>query len=137
MADPDRVRTKLGHLEEAVAGLTDKQDCSLTEYRNDPDLRDVVERRFVKAIQASIDVAAHIVASEGYREPTDYGELFRILEAEGELTPTVADSMVEYAGFRNVLAHEYADIQDHLVHEHLESLEPFRRFAAEIRELVK
>lgn len=89
----------------------------------------------MKAIQASIDVAAHVVASEGYREPTDYGDLFRILEAEGDLSPELADLMVEYAGFRNVLAHEYADIQDHLVHEHLQNLEPFREYAAEIREV--
>ena len=44
--------------------------------------------------------------------------------------------MVEFAGFRNVLAHEYANIIDEHVHEHLQDLEPFREYAAAIRALL-
>lgn len=40
--------------------------------------------------------------------------------------------MVELAGFRNVLAHEYSAIDDERVYEHLQDLERFRRFAEEI-----
>lgn len=57
MVDPDIVRTKLGHLEEYVEGLAEKQDCTLEAYRKDDDLQDIVERRFEKAIQATIVVA--------------------------------------------------------------------------------
>lgn len=136
MVDPDRVRTKLGKLEEYLRGLAEKQDCTETEYRKDRDLRDIVERRFEKAIQASLDIAAHIVASEGFREPQDYGDLFRVLESEGILSSTVADQMVEMAGFRNVLAHEYASIDDERVYAHLQDLERFRAYAREIDAFV-
>ena len=40
--------------------------------------------------------------------------------------------MVEMAGFRNVLAHEYATIDDGLVYVQLQDLEHFRTFAMEI-----
>jgi uncharacterized protein YutE (UPF0331/DUF86 family) len=133
LVDPERVRTKLGRLEEYVRGLAAKQDCTKVEYRSDRDLCDIVERRFEKAIQACLDTASHIVATEGYREPTDYGDLFRILEEESVLSAELADEM---AGFRNVLAHEYAAIDDGRVYAHLQDIEQFRRFATEIEQFL-
>lgn len=132
MVDAERVRTRLGRLEQCVRGLVEKQDCSRQEHRQDRDLRDVVERRFEKAIQACVDVGTHVTASEGFREPRDYGDVFRVLEEEGVLTGRTADEMVEMAGFRNVLVHEYAGIDDAIVHDHLQDLSRFRRFAEEI-----
>jgi uncharacterized protein YutE (UPF0331/DUF86 family) len=132
MVDPDRVRTVLGSLEEDLRDLAPRQDVALRTFRDDRDLQAIVERRFETSIQACLDIAGHLVASEGYREPTDYGDLFRILDAEGVLRADTADRMVEMAGFRNVLAHEYADIDVDRVHEHLQNLERFRTFAREI-----
>ena len=132
MADPDRLRTKLGHLEEYLRGLAERQGVTKETYLRDRDQQDIVERRFEKAIQACLDVASHVVASEGFREPTDYGDLFRILEENEVISPTTADEMVEMAGFRNVLAHEYARIDDERVYEHLQNLERFHDFAHEV-----
>ncbi|WP_254862345.1 type VII toxin-antitoxin system HepT family RNase toxin [Halovivax gelatinilyticus] len=134
MVDPDRIRSKLGSLETYLRGLEEKKNCGESTYLQDRDLQDIVERRFEKAIRCCLDIASHIVATEGYREPTDYGDLFRILEEESILTSSTADRMVEMAGFRNVLAHEYADIVDEYVYAHLQDFEHFRTFAAEIAE---
>jgi uncharacterized protein YutE (UPF0331/DUF86 family) len=90
MVEPDRVKSKLGDLETYLRGLAEKQGCSRKEYLRDRDLQDIIERRFEKATQASLDIASHIVAAEGLREPEDYGDLFRILEAEGVLSSTTA-----------------------------------------------
>lgn len=136
MVDPDRVRTKLGHLEEYLRGLIEQQDVSREQYLGDRDRQDIVERRFEKAIQACIDVAAHVVATEGYREPTDYGDFFRVLEENDVISSAVADRMVEMAGFRNVLAHEYARIDDERVFEQLQDIEHFREFAHEVAEIA-
>lgn len=133
MVDPDRVLTKLGKLDQYLRGLAEKQDCTLEEYRRDRDRRDVVERRFEKSIQAALDVASHVVAEAGYREPEDYGDLFVILGEEGVLSSSTAEDMVEMAGFRNVLAHEYASIDDERVYQHLQDLERFRTFASEMQ----
>lgn len=136
MVEPDRVQSKLGRLEEYLQGLDAKQDCSLDEYRQDADRRDIVERRFEKAIQACLDIASHVVSTEGYREPENYGDLFVILGEEGVLSSETAEQMVEMAGFRNVLAHEYANIIDERVYRHLQDLERFRRFAEEIQQFL-
>lgn len=136
MVDPDRVRTKLGKLEGYLRGLQEKQDASRDAYRRDRDLQDIVERRFEKAIQASLDIAAHVVAAEGFREPENYGDLFDILGEEDVLSPSLSNEMVEMAGFRNVLVHEYADIQDDRVYDHLQNLDRFRKFAEAIQRFL-
>lgn len=136
MVDPDRLRSKLGSLEEYLRGLEEKRSCTKREYLRDRDRQDIVERRFEKAIQATIDIASHLVASAGYREPDDYGDLFRVLEEEGILSEPTAERMVEMAGFRNVLAREYADIVDEEVYAQLQDLEHFREFATELNETI-
>lgn len=132
MVESDRVRSRLGSLEVYLRGLEEKKDCTRAEYLSDRDLQDIVERRFEKAIQAAIDIASHIIAAEGYGEPDNYGHLFRILEQEDVLTNETVERMVEMAGFRNVLAHEYADIVDEQVYEQLQDIDHFRAFATEI-----
>lgn len=137
MVDPERVRSKFGTLEADLSDLAARQDVGKQEYRTDRDIQAIVERRFQTAIQACLDVAAHIVAAEGYREPADYGDLFRILEEEGVVSSNVAERMVEMAGFRNVLAHQYATIDHDRVYEHLQEIDHFRRFVREVTTFIE
>lgn len=131
------MKSKLGKLETYVEGLEEKQGVALDGYRSDRDLQDIVERRFEKAIQACLDVASHIVASRATREPSSYRDLFQVLAEEDVLDPDLADTMGELAGFRNVLAHDYAEIDHDRVHDHLGDLEPFRRFAQAVHRHVQ
>lgn len=40
------------------------------------------------------------------------------------------------AGFRNVLAHEYAEIDNERLYEHLRDIEHFRTYAVEVAEFA-
>lgn len=131
------MKTKLGKLETYLQGLEEKRGVSLASYRGDRDLQDIVERRFEKAIQACLDVASHLVAALPTREPSSYRDLFQVLAEEGVLDGDLADTMGEMAGFRNVLAHDYAEIDHERVHAHLEALEPLRRFARTVHGYVE
>lgn len=136
MVDPERVRTKFGSIEADPRDLAKRQSVEKEEYRTDRDLQAIVERRFETAVQASIDVASQIVAEEGFREPLDYGDLFRVLEEEAILSAPITDRMVEMAGFRNALAHEYADIDHDRVFHHLQDLDHFRGFVREVSDFI-
>lgn len=131
------MKTKLGKLETYLRGLEDKRGVSLAEFRTDRDIQDIVERRFEKAVQASLDIASHIVAGLPAREPTSYRDVFTVLAEEEILDGETAEDMEEMAGFRNVLAHDYAEIDHERVHRHLEHLDRFRRFAEAVHEHVQ
>jgi uncharacterized protein YutE (UPF0331/DUF86 family) len=77
---------------------------------------DVREERFVKhtlqiAIQCAIDVAVHIVADESLGLTTDgYRGYFQILGSKDWLPQELADRLSSMAGFRNLLVHQYGEI---------------------------
>lgn len=78
MTDADLIRKRLAFIETCLRELAELADPERVEH-------DVRERRFVEhtlqiAIQATLDVASHIVASDRLGEPRSNQALFEILE---------------------------------------------------------
>jgi len=132
LVDRDRIQDKLASLENQLRSLREKQSIPLEKYRKDGDLQAVVERRLQNSIQVCIDIGMHIVTEEGPRKPESYADIFTVLEEMGTLDSELGGKMREKAGFRNVLAHEYAEIIDEKVYNHLQDLDAFERFAESI-----
>jgi len=117
-------------IERRLARLEEASDVALEDYRDDRDLQDVVERNFELAIQAAIDLGLHLLADGPRPLPETNRAVFHALAREGLLDEERAASLSRMAGFRNVLAHEYAELLPELVHANLARLD-------EIREYVK
>lgn len=64
-ADIERILTAVETIEESLGVLVDKQSLDRDYYRGTPETQDVVERRFVKATEAALDIAEAIIADEG------------------------------------------------------------------------
>lgn len=83
------------------------------------------------AIQAALDAASHIVTDERLGEPETNRELFEILGAHGWLPSDLAHRLAEMASFRNILVHDYAQVNLMIVRriaeEDLDDLEDFIR----------
>ena len=90
---------------------------------------------FVVAIECCIDIANHIISSEGYRFPEDNADCFTVLTEEGVLKPEWEETLRAMARFRNRLVHIYWDIDNERIHDYLQgplgSMEKFRRAVAE------
>ncbi|MGH3975416.1 MAG: type VII toxin-antitoxin system HepT family RNase toxin [Pseudonocardiaceae bacterium] len=71
--------------------------------------------RFVTAIEAGVDVAQHVCASQGWGPPRDSGDAVRLLGAHGVLPADLADRLRRAVGFRNVFVHDYAEVDDGIV----------------------
>lgn len=129
MTDQDLVAKKLALIETSVRELQ-------TLARPDEIQRDIRELRFVAytlqiAIQAALDVAAHIVADERLGEPRTNRELFELLERYGWVPPALAASLRDMVGFRNIVVHGYervnGSIVAQIVSDHLGDLLDFVR----------
>ncbi len=133
MTDADLVRKRLAFIETCLRELAEIADPDRVEY-------DVRERRFVEhtlqiAIQATLDVASHIVASDRLGEPTTNQSLFQILERAGWVTSELASELRGMAGFRNVLVHGYVAVDPAIVRDVLERrLGDIEAFVQSIRE---
>jgi uncharacterized protein YutE (UPF0331/DUF86 family) len=61
-------------------------------------------------IQNCIDIAAHIVSDEDLGIVGSTNELFYALQKNGYLDAALTEKMVASVGFRNLIVHEYGNV---------------------------
>ena len=104
--------------------------------RADPIWLRGVKYTFVTAIEACLDVAQHICATEGWGPPADNGDAVRLLGEHGVCTPALARSIRQAVGFRNVLVHEYIRVNDDIVTDRLKALGDLEDFVSQVAGFV-
>jgi uncharacterized protein YutE (UPF0331/DUF86 family) len=62
--------------------------------------------------------------------PASNADAFRLLSGAGIITAELAATMAASVGFRNVLVHGYAEVDDQKVVEHLQHRGALRRYVA-------
>ena len=82
----------------------------------------------VTAIEACIDVAQHLCASEGWGPPSTNADSLRVLARHRVISGDLGDSLARAAGFRNVLVHGYAEVDDDRVIAQLDRLDEIAEF---------
>jgi uncharacterized protein YutE (UPF0331/DUF86 family) len=88
---------------------------SKKEITNNDFTRGTVERYLFLICQAAIDLASIIVSYKRERKPLDQKDSFFILEEEKIISKNMALTMAKLVGFRNILTHEYAEINYDIV----------------------
>ncbi len=135
MVDEDRVLRLLRSVADDTAVL--RQEAAAGEERRlDPIWLRGVKYTFVTAIEACIDVAQHICATEGWGPPADNGDAVRLLGEHGVLTTELAISIRRAVGFRNVLVHDYIEVDDSIVVNRLKSLDDLKEFVRQVAAYV-
>jgi uncharacterized protein YutE (UPF0331/DUF86 family) len=99
------------------------------------DVEDIVLLNLQRALQAAIDLAAHVVATEGYGLPASVADAFSLLEGQGVLGALLAERLRRMVGFRNILIHNYRALDPAIVETIIaRRLDDLRAFSARIVE---
>ncbi|MAT50411.1 MAG: hypothetical protein CMK32_04410 [Porticoccaceae bacterium] len=131
--DRDVIENKLESLRYCVQRLRAKCPDDGTQLEQDPDLQDIIALNLARAVQLSVDIAAHILASGGGRIPNTMAEVFEALEQEGFINADLAGRMKRAVGFRNIAVHAYEKIDWGIVQEICRSrLSDFEDFASAV-----
>lgn len=123
------IQRRLSKLEQSLRKLKELSGVSLDDYLKSEAIQDRVERNLQIAAQACIDIGSHVIADREYRTPSGYGDIFKILHEEGLMPGELAGTMKQVAGFRNILVHDYLDVDPEVVYQSLSKIDDFRRFA--------
>jgi uncharacterized protein YutE (UPF0331/DUF86 family) len=129
MVDREKVERKIQQLNEFLDILE-----NLSKLSTQALLKDLVTLGSIKyylqiSIECCIDMANHIIASERYRSPNDYGDTFTILSEKGIITEDFAQVLKQMVKFRNRIVHIYGEVDDHYVIEILKNrLDDFQAF---------
>jgi uncharacterized protein YutE (UPF0331/DUF86 family) len=93
------------------------------------DKQDIFVLNLQRAVQAVIDLATHIVASEGLGLPDTIKDNFNLLYEGQIIHRELAKRMEGMVGFRNIAVHNYESLNEGILKsilgEHLADLEEF------------
>lgn len=103
------------------------------DFDADVYLRDIVERNLEVAAQCCIDISHRIISMEAAQKPRDYYEAIIRMGELGVLAPDFARRLAPIAGFRNILVHEYLDVDWDEVYDKLQHLDDLARFSQLVR----
>lgn len=138
MVDEEVIADKLRYVNEYTDDLRRMRETPKQTYLDDTITQRAVERTFEVLIQACIDLARHICSAEELLEGSTARDAIRALGDAGVIKRTTREKMPEAAGFRNVLAHRYGDVDHEIVYDVLqEDLVWFERFQQEIAQWLQ
>lgn len=118
MDNDEIIMERLRALREEMAYLKDERNriASFEAYRNDKRLRRAVERSLQVAIEACIDIGRRIIAQENLSYAEENREVFRVLADARIIPPELLTTLLDMAGFRNIIVHNYARVDDAAVY---------------------
>lgn len=131
MVDEVRLLRLLRSVADSTAVL-DSEARADERRRADPMWLAGVKYTFVTAVEACVDAAQHVCAAEGWGPPSSNADAVRLLGDHGALDADLAGSLRRAVGFRNVLVHQYAQVDDAVVLARLQDLSDLRGFVTSL-----
>jgi uncharacterized protein YutE (UPF0331/DUF86 family) len=126
--DEDVVLAKVSTIRKCVSTIRSLPD-EIPEPAKEWMRLDLTVLNLQRAVEATLDVANHLISANGWELPRDSRQAFRIVTAHGVVSTAsekVLDGMI---GFRNVAVHNYKEIDAAIVRgiaaDHLDDLELF------------
>lgn len=136
MVDAERLRRILQRVADDLGRLEPHARADPAVVLADEVVLDSIKYRFVTAIEGCIDAAHHVCSAEGWGPPDTNADAMRVLADHRALPDELTSTMVDAVGFRNVLVHGYARVDDVLVVGHLEHLPALRAYLAALAALA-
>ena len=138
MVDRALVLRKLAELELYLQQIREYQQISVDEYRSDWKTQRIIDRTLQLMIELCMDIANHIISDKQLPIPTSYANTFEILQQAGLISQQLMEIAANMAKFRNILVHQYVDVDAATVVAVLHSrLDDFILFRDEIVRLTQ
>ena len=113
-------------------------EMSPEEFSADPGRILAVEHALQTMIQALIDVGLHVLSELGRNNLESYSDVFSALVEERVLNPGFGARIKGMPGFRNLLVHAYARVDEAMVMQFMRGrLGDFVEFEEEIRMFLR
>ena len=137
MVDSNVVLARVTKIRECLAVLRRYALLDEKSFLGNSDVSGNAERQLQVAIQAVIDIGNHVLADRDLGTAKDYKDIFRILSKNRVLSRGLAGRLASMTGLRNVLVHDYLEIDLKVVFSILrKDLEDFEEFITAILKLV-
>lgn len=117
--DQDNLIKLVNFIETELNDFNKYQDLTFETYTTNRVKKRSVERWVENIINASIDIAKILLASEKKQLPDTYGDILKLLIAMPNFNEEISNKLASFVGLRNILAHEYLDLRFKQIQEFL------------------
>ena len=119
MVNPGVIRRRAEEIEKHLERLRPFASLSREAFLKDNVAQDVVEYNFFQIVNHLIDIFQHTVVDEEYGFPETAYEAARILFEKGILSNEDVEVFKQMVGFRNVVGHDYINLDKEIVYHAL------------------
>lgn len=135
MVRVDLVREKVRQVRATLALLAARLPADANALRADHDALDLVAFRVYLVMQHVVDIAAHVIADEGWGPAPSLRDHFAVLEQRGVLDAPLVAPLSSAIKVRNLIAHGYVAVDPMKLHAAAVALAPVaERFCAVVME---
>lgn len=113
--DAAMVQAKLRSMRELLDDLDAAGDVDRSRLQDDRMLRHAVERVLTQLVELATGINSHLAAARLGRGAATYREAFDLAVRVGALPADLAQRLTPSVGLRNLLVHEYAEVDLALV----------------------
>lgn len=121
MVRPEVIERRLDKLGEYIEILQSLQRYSLDEFLTEPERYGSAERFLQLAIETTIDIGNHVASDMNLGKARWSSDLPTILEEKGYLSIPLREKWIKMIGFRNLLVHDYLEIDRETVYKMLQT----------------
>lgn len=114
--NPLVVKRKLERMLQYLGELDTMSGISLDEYLSEVRERRAVERLIQLIVDVAVDINTHMVVDAGHPAPNDSRSSFLGVERLGVLPSQVVKDIAPSVGERNIIVHQYDDLDDEIIH---------------------
>ncbi len=115
------ISKRLRKLDEYLSILHGLSRYSYEEFINDPEHYGSVERFLQLALETIADIGNHIISDLDLGEVAWLRDIPSILAEKGHITREMEEKWIRMIGFRNILVHDYLDIDRRTVFDVLQN----------------
>lgn len=116
MSDRDRICAKLDKLQTYYTELKSLSSISLDEYMSNSIYRRAVERTLQLIVECATDINNMLLKMQGQKGASDYFNSFVDIAEQNIISIEFALKIAPSTGLRNILVHEYEEINDEIVY---------------------
>lgn len=116
-------------ISEYLQELARLEGIPYSDYISDFRHKRAAERLIQLLVDAAVDINSHVLVDEGFAPPQDAFDSFIKAGQVGVLPDSFAEAIAPATGERNIIVHEYEEIDDVLVYDSIkETLKMFNEY---------
>lgn len=129
------IQKRLNKLDEYLSILYGLQKYSFEEFIKNPEHYGSAERFLQLGIEVITDLGNHVIAEQELGIVNWHSDIPTLLETSGYINTNIKEKWIRMIGFRNILIHEYLDIDRKIVYDvlqhHIKDMEEIKQVFAQ------